>query len=267
MKLGIGSYTFTWSIGVPGYDSPDCPLTALELLETARRHDIRLVQLADNLPVHLMSDSSLQQLAEASQTFGIELELGTRGTEPQHLLTYLRLAGSLQSRLVRTLITSADLDQAESELRRILPAFEAAGVMLAVENHGKHTTRQLAGLFRRLDSPWLGCCLDTVNSFGALECPDTVIHDLLPYTVNLHLKDFDITRVDHQMGFTVLGTPAGCGRLDIPGLLSRLKQANRTPHAILELWTPFAGSVQETVLLEQKWFLQSLQNLREIGLH
>ena len=64
-------------------------------------------------------------------------------------------------------------------------------------------------LSRRSQLPYVGICLDTVNSFGSLEGPEVVIETLAPYTVNLHIKDFDIRRTDHNMGFTIFGTPAG----------------------------------------------------------
>ena len=69
--------------------------------------------------------------------------------------------------------------------------------------------------------------MDTVNSFSALDSPDRVAEDLVPYLSNLHIKDFDITRVDHQMGFIVLGKPAGYGKLNIPALLERIRGQNR----------------------------------------
>ncbi len=38
----------------------------------------------------------------------------------------------------------------------------------------------------------------------------------MPFTVNLHVKDFIIQRVGHQMGFTVTGTPLGKGMIQLP---------------------------------------------------
>ena len=42
MRLGIGTYTFTWAIGVPG-STPARRMTALDLLEAAARLPIRLL--------------------------------------------------------------------------------------------------------------------------------------------------------------------------------------------------------------------------------
>jgi 3-oxoisoapionate decarboxylase len=262
MKLGLSTYTLTWSIGVPGYDPPLKPLSAVGLLELAKRFNISLVQIADNIALHEQSTDELNQLKQCAHDLQIELEIGTRGTDPQHLLKYLEICRLLDARIFRTLITTPDMEQAKQQFRQVLPEFEKAGVTIAVENHGLHTTSQLIDLFESLNSPNIGSCLDTVNSFSALEAPDKVIQDLVPYIVNLHIKDFEIKRVDHQMGFVVLGTAAGSGRLDIPALLNSIVNSGKNPNAILELWTPYTHSVEETIHKEIDWLNQSLEYLQ-----
>jgi sugar phosphate isomerase/epimerase len=117
-------------------------------------------------------------------------------------------------------------------------------------------------MIRRVDSPFLGACLDTVNSFGALETPQQAAAALLPLTTCLHVKDFDIVRVDHRMGFSIVGTPAGRGRLDIPGLIRSVRANGRDCSVILELWPPYAGSAEQTAAREREWAEQSIQLLR-----
>ncbi|WP_373229339.1 sugar phosphate isomerase/epimerase family protein [Cohnella sp.] len=265
MVLGLSSYTLTWSVGVPGYAAPTKRLTALDLIELTHQLGYKLIQLADNIPLHNKSKEELRQLRETAERLGVIIEVGTRGSLPKHLLKYLAIAKYFKADLVRTLITIADIAEAEEQLQSVLPSYEAAGVTLAVENHGLHTTKQLIQLFENLNSPFIGCCLDTVNSFGALESPDFVIDQLLPYMVNLHVKDFDIQRIDHQMGYMVLGTAAGSGRLDIPRLADKLRSQQKKAHAILELWTPFTETVDKTVELELKWMKQSLEYLKKFG--
>lgn len=264
MKWGIGSYALAWSIGVPGYPPPSEPLTAFGMLDLAAQHDVRLVQIADNIPLHTLSHSDIRKLAEQAADLGISLEIGTRGTQPEHLLRYLDIAQQVGAPLVRTLISEPSLQQATRDIAAVLPHYEQAEIMLAIENHGLHTTTQLSELFDTFSSPFLGCCLDTVNSFSALEAPDTVINALAPYTVNLHFKDFDIKRVDHQMGFTVLGTPAGQGRLNIDTLMAALRQAGKTYTIVLELWPPFTESVERTVQLERQWLAASIDYFSSI---
>jgi sugar phosphate isomerase/epimerase len=115
-----------------------------------------------------------------------------------------------------------------------------------------------------VDSPNLGICLDTVNSFGALEGPEAVIEQLASFAVNLHIKDFTIHRPEHNMGFIVEGCPAGQGRLDIPRLLEQIKAAGRDPNAILELWVPPENTVDDTIAREQEWAEISVRYLRTL---
>ena len=109
----------------------------------------------------------------------------------------------------------------------------------------------------------MGICLDTVNSFGALECPEQVIAELAPFTINLHYKDFTIERLSHMMGFQITGTPAGKGMLDTEKLLSILKEKECASSVILELWTPFTETVETTILKESKWAEESIKYLKE----
>ncbi|SEM56755.1 sugar phosphate isomerase/epimerase [Paenibacillus sp. OV219] len=266
MKLGLSSFTLTWSVGVPGYEMPCEPLTAEDLIQLTHSRGLRLLQLADNLPLHSKTEAELEHIKQTAETYEIAIEVGTRGTEPSNLLAYLAIAQTFGSPIVRTIITTPDLAAAELQLREVLPAYEGAGIALAIENHGMHTTRQLVQLFESIASTYVGCCLDTVNSFGALENPETVIDRLVPYLVNLHIKDFDIKRVDHQMGYTILGTPAGAGKLNIGYLMDRIAQHGKgAASAILELWTPYTASVADTIALEQRWMDESIAGLTNSG--
>ena len=105
-------------------------------------------------------------------------------------------------------------------------------------------------------------CLDTANSIGAGEGLETVFRELGPLTVNLHIKDFQVVRVPHQMGFLVNGRPAGGGQLDVPGLLAQLAPFHRCETAVLELWTPPEAEIQRTIAKEESWAAQSLEYLK-----
>jgi sugar phosphate isomerase/epimerase len=60
------------------------------------------------------------------------------------------------------------------------------------------------------------------------------------------------------------GRPAGQGRLDVPWLLKRLKEAGRDPNAILELWTPEQDSLEATIAKEDAWARESIEYLRTL---
>ena len=91
-----------------------------------------------------------------------------------------------------------------------------------------------------------------------------VVDALAPWAVNLHVKDFNIRRADHMMGFTIEGTPAGQGRLDLPWLLEKLLPFERDFNAILELWTPPEDDLPATIAKEDRWVQESINYLRKI---
>jgi sugar phosphate isomerase/epimerase len=260
MLAGIGSYTYPWAIGVPGYE-PEQPLGVVALLERATALGVGVVQVCDNLPLDAMDEPLLARVQERAAHLGLRLEVGTRGIEPFRLERYLELARRLGSPLVRTVTDRGEhrpsADEVVHTLRPVLPRFADSGVVLAIENHDRFTAAQLVGILARLDSPAVGICLDTVNSFGALEAPAVVVQALAPYTVCLHVKDFVVSRHASQLGFTICGAPAGQGRLDLPAILDRLGAAGRCASAIIELWTPFGPGLPQTLSREEEWAVQS----------
>jgi sugar phosphate isomerase/epimerase len=266
MKLGLSSWAYTWAIGVPGH-LPEQPLTASDLLQKAIDNDVHLVQIADNLPLHKLPDSQLEALVQHAEANGIDIEVGARGITPEHLQTYLQLARRFNSPLVRVVIDTPDgkpsVPEAISLLQESLPDFVDANIILALENHDYYTTHDFVQMLETINNPYLGICLDTVNSFGALEGPEVVVDALAPWTVNLHIKDFSIRRGEHYLSFIIEGTPAGQGRLNVPWLLEKLATHNRSLNAILEFWTPPEPSLAETIAKENKWAQESVAYLRQ----
>ena len=270
MKLGIGSYTFTWGVGVPG-QMPERPMTALDLLRLAKELGVGVAQFCDNLPLTLLSSSQLDAVASCAAENGIDIEIGTRGVQSANLEACLRLAMRFNSPFVRVVVDSPGHEPSPAEttssLRPIVARFADAGVKIAIENHDRFTASTLAGIVESHGPGQVGVCLDTVNSFGALEGPEIVVKTLAPYALNLHVKDFTIRRVSSKMGFAIDGCPAGQGRLNTPWLLEQLRAAGRNPNAILELWTPFGPTLPETIDREQVWAAESVRYLRQLIPH
>ena len=267
MRLGIGSFTYPWAVGIPG-NPPDRPLDAFGILDKARSLGLKLAQFGDNLPLSALSLTDSAKLARQAEDSGMTLELGTRGIEPDHLLGELDLAVKLKSRILRVVVDKHPFEPSPEEvvsiLRTVLPRFTHANVVLAIENHDRFTSGVLADIVRKLNSPYVGICLDTVNSFGALEGPEVVVKNLGPLAVNLHIKDFAITRSRSQLGFSVTGAAAGARRLNVPWLLKELKDMGRDPNAIIELWTPFGDSLSQTIQTEERWAKESVEYLRTL---
>jgi sugar phosphate isomerase/epimerase len=267
-QLGIGTYAFAWAIGVPKYAPPQQPMDAFAFVRRCAELGVRLVQIADNIPLHSLSDTELDKLKNTVHDLDIAVEIGTRGTDSQHLRRYLQIAQRFGSPILRVVVDTADYHPDVPDiihtLQCIMPEFESAGITLAVENHDRFKAQTLAEIIEAVQSPNIGICLDTVNSFGALEGPDVVIETLGRYVVNLHVKDFTIARLSHNMGFSLIGTPAGQGMLDVPVLLKRLHDFGRDFNAILEVWTPFSDDVATTTANEATWVAASIDYLRKI---
>ncbi len=267
MQLGISSFTYTWAVGVPGYP-PEHPLTAEGLLEKAARLDLALVQICDNLPLDRLLPIELDAFERRAAVLGVHIEVGTRGISPEHLIRYLRLAERFHSPFLRTITDTADHHPSEDEvvrtLQSVMPDFEQAGITLAIENHDRFKVKTLVRILERIGSRYAGICLDSANSFGALEGPEVVVEALGPWAVNLHVKDFIVQRAGHKMGFQIEGRPAGTGQMDVPWFLDALRARGRDVNVILEQWTPFEESLAATIQKEDAWAKQSVGYLRKL---
>ena len=270
MKLGVSSFTFPWAIGGIESDHP-VVMDAFELLDRAHKLGAEVLQIADNLPIGHLSDEELRSLKDAADSFSIALEVGTRGIKTENIERFFNIAQILASPILRVVIDSKDHEPDIAEICELLKPFaekfKSAKMKLAIENHDRLTCSEFNEIIDRLGSDWAGICLDTVNSLGAVEAPNTVIPSLAPHAINVHMKDFEIVRTNGQMGFTVRGTALGQGRLDVAEVITAVGGAAREITAVIELWTPRQENYAATVELEEMWASESVTFLRKsIGL-
>ena len=265
MILGLSSYTYGWAIGVPGLP-PARPMDEQDLLDRARIHGVTLVQVCDNLPLLGLTSDRLDRFARRAAREGVRLEVGSRGLTVAHAVEMIALAGRLHADLIRFVVDGPGFRPEAAEvvetLRSIAPRL--GGVRLGLENHDRFAAATLRSIIRDAGSDSIGICLDTANSIGAGEGLATVLAELAPLAFNLHIKDFQISRMPHQMGFSVEGRPAGGGMLDLPDLLVGLRQHGRCQSAVLELWTPPEVSLDETIAKEEAWAGRSLEYLKPL---
>jgi sugar phosphate isomerase/epimerase len=264
MKAGISSYTYAWAIGVPG-NMPDKPMTVFQLLDKAAELGVDVVQIADNLPLHRLSYGELIKIRDFAKDLHIGIEVGGRGMTVSKLRQYIRLADILNSPLVRFVIDEKpyqpDINQIHAIINNAIPELERNRVVLAIENHDRFRAEQYAEMVTQAGSTFVGICLDSVNSMGAGEGLTAVIGELAPLTVNLHVKEFSVKRVFHQMGFVIEGCPLGEGMLPLKDLVEKVKARCRS--AILEQWTPPEQSIQQTIEKESLWAEKSIIYLKK----
>ena len=265
MILGLSSFTYGWAIGM----DPGKPcLSEIELLDRANSHGLRCLQVGDNLPLHPLSEEKLKEFKTAASIQNTRLEIGARKLTEKHLQRYLEISKFLEAPLLRFVV---DDDQYQPSLetiiaivRNILPVLKQSGITLGIENHDRFKAHQLASIMEGIGDERVGICLDCVNSIGAGEGIEWVINILAPYTVNLHIKDFTIQRLQHKMGFTVLGAPAGSGLMDLTMIINKLLPFDRCQSAILEQWVIPEANSELTIKKEILWADQSIKYLKSL---
>ena len=267
MQTGISTYTYTWAIGVPGSE-PEKPMTVLSLISKAALLNVDCVQLADNLPLDWADREGMSNIRQFAQSHHINIEIGGRGLTKENLHRHIEMATYFGSPIVRMVIDEnnyrPEVGTILSVIRNSRMELESEGIILALENHDRLHASVFRDIVEISGSPNVGICLDCVNSMGIGEDIDTVLKCLAPYTVNLHIKDFSVKRVSHKMGFVIEGTPAGQGLLNLPRIIERLQQYGRCQSGILELWTPPAENLRETIQLEEVWARASVSYIKQI---
>jgi len=268
-KIGVGSWTFPWATGTVANHRPEQVLDPLGVVRRAKDLGVHVVHFLDNLPLEACDDGALGSATDFAAQHGIEIEIGTRGTEPEHLLNHLRIAQRMGARLIRTMGgwhgAPAPLHEIEANLRKVLPSFGDAGVRIALENYEAYRTSDLGALVGRINHPALGICLDLTNSFGALESVGEILRNLVPYTISVHLKDFAVERLEFLMGFAFRGKPTGQGMLPLRQIFDALAAGSRQANVIVEQWPPFNRTLPETMELELDWAKQSVEHLAATG--
>jgi sugar phosphate isomerase/epimerase len=260
--IGLSTYAFFWQHSALAAH----PLTLADMLQLTHDEGVDLFQICDYAPLLGYTAAELRDLRVLADDLGITLELGTRGVLSDHLGSFLGLAETLGATMVRSMINTADhqpsLAEAESLLRTALPAFESAGVTVALETYEQVQSRDLVSLVEAVASPSLGICLDPANSVAALENPRDVIDRCAPYVANIHVKDFAFTRRGGWVGFTLEGVPLGTGLLDYDYMLEKVAPGERGISQIIEHWLPLGETIEDTIALENTWNTSNLQYLR-----
>lgn len=262
MSIGTGTYAYFWRMS----DRVQSPMTLDDALRDTAEQGVTVFQICDHPPLDRADDQRLDQICRLAAALGITLEVGTRGLGTEHLRRYLRIAGRLNARLVRSMWTDGEDRPSDSEAERrlaaVLPDYEEAGVTLALETYEQISTDRLLRLVTSFDSPRLGICLDPGNTVANLEHPAEVTRRCAPYVKNWHVKDFDFTRSPGWVGFQYAGVPIGTGRLDYDGITGLIRPDQNEINKIIEFWLPWQETPEATIHTEITWTRDTIAYLR-----
>lgn len=265
MKIGIGSYAFRWAIGTKDFVPPN-PFTPFDLLEKAAELDAEVVQICDNLPLDSLPDSTLAGLAKHVAELNLVLEVGIKGSRPEHLRRNLAVAERLGAHLLRVVLADASwkpsFDECVTIFKSLLPELRAKDITIAIENHFYLRPAELAHLIETINDPLVGVCLDPLNSITQLVSPIETITMLAPFAVSAHIKNAVVTRP--KTGFYIRGCPLDEGLVDLPGMLSTLRAAGRSPNLLVEGWMDQLDDQAATLAQEEEWTRQGIAYLRRL---
>lgn len=242
MKLGLDSYSYHCAAGLWEYTPRENPpMTAEHYLQKASELGLDGVQLCDPRHLETIEYGYVTGLRQRADALGLYLELGTGGTNPDHLQNMVRAAHVLRSRVVRTFVgrprpdSSAAMREllaaAAREVTQVVPVCERYRVFLALENHQDLTAPELLSLLELIGSEWVGVCLDTGNPLALLEDPLAAARALAPHAKSVHLKDYQLLAL--PTGFALLGCALGEGVVDLPAILEVLQR--EAPEATLSV--------------------------------
>jgi 3-oxoisoapionate decarboxylase len=108
-------------------------------------------------------------------------------------------------------------------LRRVEPIVAKHRFHLAVENHKDQLVAEKLETLRRLDSEYIGLCVDVGNNFPLLEDPVETVRAFAPWAFTVHLKDQAVR--PSADGFHMADVALGEGCLDLPAIVSILRTA------------------------------------------
>jgi sugar phosphate isomerase/epimerase len=125
--------------------------------------------------------------------------------------------------------------QAARSLESAEPVCSRHKVTLAVENHKDYRAAELADVLRKLNSEYVGACVDTGNNIALLDDPHETVKILAPWAVTCHLKDMAVEEAAD--GFLLSEVPLGAGFLDLKRIVDTLRHSRPAIRFGLEMIT------------------------------
>ena len=288
MKLGLHTYTLhLWGLGQNwGIQADPRPkvMTLLELMDKAVEWGLDGLHIT-GCDLETKDDDRLNQVRKAAESrqlyleynFSRDEEFDPRLTDTlEEGITIARKIGadlakfSLDIRRPRPLYGSCfhpkvmrQLCDIYDEILTVLPLLEETGIRLALENHTETFADEVIWLIKQVNHPLVGACVDTVNSMGVLENPETAVKKLAPYAFSNHFCDHKLSR--DQFGIRFHGVALGDGDIDCFKTYNIIRELSPTDRITFEIeWDMGEDPIEVAREKEMAACIKSIQYARDI---
>ncbi|SLM32072.1 Sugar isomerase [Desulfamplus magnetovallimortis] len=258
MKLGLHTYTLhLWGLGQNwGIIADPRPkeMTLMQLMDKAVEWGIDGLHIT-GCDLESKEESRLSEVREAAKDHNLYLEYNFSLDEEFDP----RLTDSIEDGIGIAEQLGADLGKLSLDIRRprplygscfhpdvmrqlcdvydkikkAIPLIEKTGIKLALENHTETFADEIIWLVEKINHPLVGACVDTVNSMGVLENPETAVNKLAPYAFCNHFCDHKLTR--DQFGIRFHGVALGDGDIDCFKAYQTIKKLSPTDRITFEI--------------------------------
>ena len=128
-----------------------------------------------------------------------------------------------------------DFQRVQNAVAIAEPVLRKYKLKLAIENHKDWRAAEQVAWLKRLDSEWVGVCLDLANNIALCEDPMDTVRMLAPYTIMCHIKDVAVD--SYADGFLLSEVVMGDGMLDLKQIVQMLRQQDANMPFYLEMVT------------------------------
>jgi len=288
MKLGLHTYTLhLWGLGQNwGIQADPRPkeMNLIQLMDRAVEWGLDGLHIT-GCDLESKDDNRLQAVREAAEIRGLYLEYNfsldeefdprLTDTIAQGILIAEKIGAdlaklSLDIRRPRPLYGSCfhpqvmrQLCDVYDEVTAAVPLLEKTGIKLALENHTETFADEILWLIHRIDHPLVGACVDTVNSMGVLENPETAVEKLAPYAFSNHFCDHKLDR--DQFGIRFHGVALGDGDIDCFKTYKTIRDNSPTDRITFEIeWDMGEDALEVAREKEMDACIRSIKYAREI---
>jgi 3-oxoisoapionate decarboxylase len=155
------------------------------------------------------------------------------------------------------------LEKTVKLLRKAAPTAENYGIRLALENHCDSFSQEILWVLDKVNHPFVGACIDTMNGWHMAEDPMAAIENLAPVAFTNHFRD---DRVEYRRdGFKVSGVAVGDGDIDMKKAYKIIK--NQSPAGRINIETEMGFSLdnrEEALRMELETIKKSIHYCRKV---